>query len=760
MPRPTPRAGPLRIEAETLDVRKGEEAPPLVAYAFGRSGRLLARTELKQGTGEVQLPELKEPETVRVLIGPPIDQEDGGEVLAALMRLDVPQASIRSDQIAEPVRLAVDRAVWNCWFRFCVARGVLLKRVQTGDLHVDLPVCDAEIEIYEVDPVSLILPKIPDYVIERIRDRVRIPWPWPPPQIEQRFPGGIPFPPLPPGPGPDPLPFLGGLMRRAARVPRQFAKSASTPDLRSELASLMREGSGGEETIRADAEESHDEEPTQERLFAFTSGEATEVDPDQALGSLQALAQVPQIRLAANTSTAAFKAELLANPMLLRPLLCWLWPQAVTMNLVATATTNGCGKFRASFYRGCSSDTPDLYFKAFRRIGFFRIPIYAPLPVACHTWWNYACGSELTLYTSSPFAQTCPPCAPVIAPNHWVLAMAVGNISLAGVRGTSMALQPTTDASNLGLTSGGSPWGGYIRLRFEFDHTLRTDLNVRYYRVRWRKAGSGNPFVAVTEDVWRHYAHMVGPTLMIEPYKLGPQSVGTTANLYEMPPGMPPAGQWIIADAVVDTTSAAFRSTSFAPANGGEGHYEFELTLYDAAGTAVNANAAGISYRVPDTLDLTTTIPTSSANLLGLVTPAGRLVYRLHVDNNSCDAAVQPPQIGGSASGDICGLLRYEPGDAVTLQWTATHPSGFATFSHNVVKGATPVPPPVSSSGSVGPAPGTHVETHSVETLLGDCTIAGFAETVSVWATATDGWSRRAEYDRHVIQAFALAPAE
>jgi hypothetical protein len=473
---------------------------------------------------------------------------------------------------------------------------------------------------------------------------------------------------------------------------------------------------------------------------------------------VRALAGAPEVAAAAGTSLNAFKSSLLLHPHLFRPILCWLWPWAVTTQLVATVTTDECGKFRALVYVGCSSDQPDLYFKAYRRIGFFRFPVYEPTPIACHTWWDYACGSEVTLITTSPFAQTCPPCQPVIAPDHWVLAMAVGNTSLAAVRGTSVALQGTTTSSNLGLTGGGAPWGGYLRLRFEFDHTIRTDLNVRYYRVRWRKVGSGNPWVDLDEAVWRHYAHMVGPVLMIEPYKLGPQAVGGTPNLFEVPPALPPLGQWSIPDAVVDTTSAAFPSSGLAPAGGGEGLYDFELTLFDAAGNAVNANTLGIAYRVPTTLDLTATIPTANAALLGLVTAAGRLVYRLHLDNNECTAALQPPEIGGTASADPCGLLRYDPGDSVTLEWQALHPNGFATYHHGVVKGATPIAPPVSSSGVVGPAPGTHLETHAVAALLGACTIAGFAETVSVWAMATNGWSRLSGYDDHAIQAFALAP--
>jgi hypothetical protein len=45
-----------------LDVSNNETAPTLTAYVFGQSGRLLGRTELKEGKGEFHLPELKEPE--------------------------------------------------------------------------------------------------------------------------------------------------------------------------------------------------------------------------------------------------------------------------------------------------------------------------------------------------------------------------------------------------------------------------------------------------------------------------------------------------------------------------------------------------------------------------------------------------------------------------------------------------------------------------------------------------------------------------
>jgi hypothetical protein len=74
---------------------------------------------------------------------------------------------------------------------------------------------------------------------------------------------------------------------------------------------------------------------------------------------------------------------------------------------------------------------------------------------------------------------------------------------------------------------------------------LRTDLNVRYYRVSWWKVGSGNPYLPLTNTQLRHYIHKVGTSFPIDPYVLGPQTVNGTPNLLEMPPALPPLGQWV-----------------------------------------------------------------------------------------------------------------------------------------------------------------------------------------------------------------------
>lgn len=724
----------FRIEAEIIDADNDEDQPELVAYAFGSSGALLGRTNLERGTGELRVKGGAEPDTVRVLVGPPVDAEDAGEILATLVRTGAAERMVRPGDAAPVLRIPIDRVRWHCWLRFCVVRGKLLKKVTSGGIGMDLPVCDAWVEIYEVDPVHVILPKIPDYVLEKLRDYIiKPPFPWPP---EERFPGGLPFPPVPPVPGPGPWP--GPDPRQA-----EFEKLS----MRADFPHLADEQNVSPEGIeRAGAER----EPS-ERLFRFESGEPTSVDAAEMGASFRALSEVPEVRSAAAAGIRALRPALLAKPKLLRPLLCFLWPPAVTKQLVATTTTDDCGNFRAVFWQGCSSDTPDLYFKAFHRFGFIRFPILAPQPIACHTWWDYACGTEVVLHTTSPFARTCPPCPPVIAPKHWVLAMAVGNTSLARIHGTGTALPSTP----LGRLDTNAPFGGHIRLRFEFDHNLRTDLNVRYYRLRWRKAGTTNPFLPLTADIRRHYAHWMGSNLVIQPYPLGVQTVGTTPNLYEIPPPLPPIGQWVIADAVDDTTSGIFPSVSFAPP-AGAGLYEIELTLYDGGGNPVNGTALGISYRVPETTDLTTTIPTADASSLGLVTPAGRFVMTLHVDNNVCSASIAAPVLNGAIASDDCGVLTYASlSDTVAISWSATHPNGFATYTFNVVRGVTNVfSRPLAGAPALGPAS----ETPTVGSLLGPCSIAGFAETLYVAATATDGWRRLNEYDHSAIRAFVLKP--
>jgi hypothetical protein len=736
--KPTERNVTLAVSANLLELGKDDTAPEAAAYAFSSGGRLLAQEPLNEkGEATLTIPASNVARLVRVMVGPRAErlgEEDleRGIQVSKLLRVGAEYRMLRIDPDIrrESVLIDVIPDKWLCWLlSLCFVRGKLLKRVELDGVPVDLPVCHATVEIYEVDPLPLVVARLPDNIIERLRDVIiRPPDPWPP------VPPDGPFPPPPPdGPIPPP-PFEGASLSPS----RGLAMTAGQANVAGEARRAISEA-----------------------------------------GDLQILART--------TDTFQFRQALLDHIAIVRPILCWIYP-GVTKQLVATATTDQCGRFQTFFFRGCNNpDAPDLYFKAKQRLfGSLNVTIYAPVPVACHTHWNYECGTEVTLYTTHPLAITCLPCPPVNAPNNWVLVMAVGNLPLSRIHGSSVPLQATTTPDNLGLRDDGAPFGGLLRLRIEFDNSLREDLDVKYYRVYYRKGTSGD-FTPLTSSLHRHYTHEVGDDLVLEVYPLGPQVVGGEANLFEIPPALPPVGQWSFPDLTEDLTNAKFSTLALAPLqNPGvawpeHGKYQLKVDLFDELGNLVDIDAAAtpIKYRVPAVTDLSGDIDTDDAASLGLVVDddgdgKNSFIMTLHVDNSRCLASIAAPTLGGVAADAACGVLRYDPDapGSVTMTYMARHPhgiapNGFATYRFRVFRGATnleipplPATPTLPATGRVPIPPGTFSNTQTVSDLLGGCNVAGFSENLYVWAMATNGWRRLHEYDAHAVRAFVLAPEE
>jgi hypothetical protein len=586
---------------------------------------------------------------------------------------------------------------WVCWFlSLCTVKGTLTKSYQRDGIPATAPVCDATVEVYEVDAWPILVPKIPDLVLERVRDVILGgPLPDPIPDID---------PPLPDPPGPFP-------------------------------------------PVRA---------------FAAPSDEIRTLSGPEAPAAL---------RMAAATNLEGFRQAIVDYPLVVKPIICWIYPQIVTKQLVATAQTNGCGEFTAFFFRGCNNqDQPDLYFKAKQRFLWFDISIYAPTPVACHTRWNYQCGTEVNLVTTHPLARTCAPCPNVDAPPKWVLAMAIGNLRLDRIHGTSTSL--TTGAADLGLTDGGAPFGGLCRLHLEFDAGDLLPAGVTHYGVQWRCQGDVN-WNDLSGECLRHFIYEVDPTdpntdTVIEPYVLGPETVGTTANLFKIPPVLPPKGQWSLPNPVENVTSAKFVTTSLPPAGSPTltdaqerlqqaGKYELKVDLYKADGSRVTAAelaALAITYRVPEQETATGVIPTANAADLGLVSD-GSFHMTLHVDNNACAAGIASPSANGTTADGGCGVLPYgSTADTLTLPFTATHPNGHATYRFRLRRVDQTV---LSQTGAVPGGSASAI----VSSVLGDCAIGGvasFAEHLEVRARATDGWRTLREYDAEEVTSFVLTP--
>jgi hypothetical protein len=483
------------------------------------------------------------------------------------------------------------------------------------------------------------------------------------------------------------------------------------------------------------------------------------------------------LKFAARAPRAVFERAVVAHLDLLRPILCWLHPRPVTKQKIATVTTDECGHFRTLIWKShLNPDQPDLYFVARQRIwpGFW-VTILERTPVACHTHWNYACGTEVTLVTTHPLAHACPPCPPVVAPNNWVLFMAIGNTSVWRIHGandTTAVGSGGLDPARRGLLDGTRPWGGTLRPRLEFDSSLRSSLGVRYYRVRVKRPTEPEAaWRPSTEAVSRHYTQEIGGDLVLQQYPLGPQTVGGTAHLYEIPPALPPTGQWSIPNAVLDTQSAAIPTAALSPGVGFDaagvpegpdqgGLWQISVELFNAAGVRVDPEALGIRWRVPADDDLSGTIATRDAAALGLVDAvANRMVITVRVDNNPALARIGAPTLDGAPAGAACGVLTYGAGSGtVATPFQAVQRNGFAAYSFSVIRGAGPAVLAASGTAATtiaGPLP---VPGGSAAALLGSCAIAGFSENLYVKHLATDGWGDQSQLDRSDVRAFVLAP--
>lgn len=723
----------------TLDVQadiseRPAELQSVVAYAFSQGGALLDMQALdKEGRARLALPAGKEAQSLRIVVGPevPKEQLDAGELLRR-GGIDRHVALRPGIEKLPPLQLSIGPDIWRHWIgRLCVVKGTLLKSVASGGVNLRLPVCNAAVDIYEVDPWPLIIIKLPDLDIDRLREIVDGPWP----------PIDWPIPPRPPEP------FFNGLLDPLERV-----------GLNPQPLPPRRLGAANLRALDAQAE-------------------------PQALRS----AVLPaELLLAARASRPVFERALLAHVELLRPLLCWLFPLHVRKTKLLTVMTDECGHFRAVIWRSVFNvDQPDLYFIARQRIWpFFWVTLYEPLPVACHTWWNYVCGSEVTLITTHPAAHACPPCPPVVAPNNWVLFMAVGNTSVWRIHGANDATRvgaPGHDPAKLGLLDDAAPWGGSLRPRLEFDSSLRGVLGVRYYRVSYKRSSEGETeWRPSTEAINRHYTHEVAGDLILEQYPLGPNTVGTQPHLCEIPPALPPIGQWSLPNVVLDTQNAVIPTAAVAPGLGFDagaaplgtdqgGLWQIKVELFDTAGNLVDPEALGIKWRVPASNDLTGTIQTRDAALLGLVdTGLNRMLLTLRIDNNPCFARIDAPAVGGSTAADECGVMNYASRALpVSLPFLALQRNRFASYSFYVQRGAVS-PPEYSLAGTAAataagmpaalpPSPPADAPP-TVGSLLDACTLAGFTEQLYVAHMATDGWSRQSQYDASLPRAFVLAP--
>jgi hypothetical protein len=751
-----PRGEPGRsLRLKVAFEGKPDRPLDVAAFAFDAGGKLLASAPVKAGQVELALTNRQARGTRIFFASLPEGTEN--VTLETMARARAYEPAWQFDPRRQAVELRpIPEGLWTVWrWCRCRVRGRVVKPVDVHGVIHDKPVCNARVHVCEVDRLLWIIPRLPDLIIDRLRAELleAIPRPWPFPEPDSpifRFDPRVI----------DPSPVQIARMNKLNPQPEPPSRAGLSPArLRSR-------------------------------------GEEVQLNP-QPLPPRAALAELSVETRAAlsSPSLTVVRRALVDNLAILRPWICgwpWIWPYFCRCDEIDVVITDDQGRFETEVWYLCSGDHPDLYFWVEYCIGGIWTTISRP-HVCCNTYWNYACGSEVTLTVTDPRVPWCGDDA--VLPGKQVAVLSIGN----GVSTTE--IQRSAAGASEGLTTTAphaEPFGGSLEPHVWFGDGL-IPSGITHYRWSYRRLGSSGEWPAMDKEVVRHYGEtLADSTLTFKPFPLGPDPAFAGENLFKIRPDDPPLNPGAVSaswapevDGRSNTASAYFLSHLLEGGNAATaaGKYELKLELFKNDGSLVNLTDEGVLLKVP-TVDapfgvaevptqLVAHFPAVPGDMEDRVIRdgAGKIVaFRivLHVDNNPCDAEINEVEVNDNAAGP-CGFIPYTPGSEAVVSFKARHPNDFATFSFGVFKGSCGQVAEASADGSVaGPvvdgftrdAASVFTKDVPVATLLAGgpcgtvCVKAAFAETLHVDALATDGWSTLDYLDADgVPKAFALEPA-
>jgi hypothetical protein len=352
----------IHVNVDLIGFEKDEKRPLIKAYLFSSSGELLDSKPLDE-TGKAILASdygFQDTCRFRVAVGPETD--DVYKLQDYRARIQIVHAEIGSKV---NVPFEVQRPDWICWWpKFYFIVGDVKKKISVdSDTTIYAPICNATVEIYEVDYLKFIV-TLPDNVIESIRKKLIKEWR---PRV---------FPPPPP---PPPVEVMPELMVRSAGVE---ASPAETP-------------------------------------IAETSNQAVSAD----LASNISLAEIELSPTAKFRQLLIDKAVTFKH--ILCPWFSHL--KFVTLSSLGTVTTDATGHFQKLKVFFCPTEEPDLYFVVRQVIGGNLKDIYAPRPIPCYTYWNYKSGTNVHIIVTDPSAIACFDQPPPAIPGLYVMPLGIGN---------------------------------------------------------------------------------------------------------------------------------------------------------------------------------------------------------------------------------------------------------------------------------------------------------------------------------------------
>jgi hypothetical protein len=714
----------------------GRPEQPIAArgYLFDGRGRLLAQAPLVDGRValDVDAASLRRARLVLAPADAGLPAAPGLETLRRLGAYEPPMTLTPDIKRYEIKPLPPE--IWKRWLLCrCLVQGTVVRPVTVGPRTLDMPVCHARVHICEVDPWPLLIAKIPDLHLLRVREELLHPRPDPGP-IRRVAPG-----------------LRASLLRleTSAREGDAEALKMAALDLSPELLEELA--------------------PTQPELVAAAmrpgAPAVTEL-PAELRAALQSESP-PVLRAALERHLDALVPHMCRWP--------WIWP-LLRYDEITVVETDPHGRFAAQVLYPCAGDKPDIYVWVEFSIGGTWTPVYRR-PVACATLWNYACGKEITIRITDPRVPWCGDLPEM--PGTEIGVLTVGNAI--NVR--------QIDAD--GLAPGGKPLGGSLEPTVWFGAGLLA-AGVTHYRWSYRRmldaTTPAEDWHACDAFVGRHYGVITPSGLLFKVYKVGPDDAVTGDTLFHIPPVPPPAGVWAPQVNARSNTASAYLVTGVPGARQvPDGRYELKLELFRVAGGAVT-KATGLDFRVPPAalaapfppdVEIAFEAAPESYLLRAADGAVEAFVLRVFVDNSPCIAAIYPTSVPGSTQ--ECGFITFPlAATHAGLGFLAAHPRGHGDFAFDVIRGSCAVGA-AGATGKTGSSPvgaftldagGIYRASLPFAALLGplaappstcaaSCRRAAFAEHLHVYARATDGWSARLDYlDAHAVVAFALNPGD
>ena len=797
---------------------QGEPEKPIdtLAYLFGRGGKLVATSPLKNGQAEFSLSEA-EMKGARLFFGPVLPKERFGNrrpTLETMARLQAHEAAWRFERGKRIYELLpIPELGWRWWpWCRCRVRGRVVKRVFTGgSAYYEVPVCNARVHICEVDRLIFIIPRLPELEIWRLRDDLL--------RILERPPQ-----PVPPEPEPLPLPIAEMEVAPATVHAGQLARAVQVVGSTLHGTKMLNPQPEPQRPRWATKMLNPQPEPPRP-LWTGLAASASNLrsgrgiaalgpqpePPDQPLQTSALAGISPALRMAlASNAVAVVRQALLDNVALIYPWICWLdwlWPYFYRCDEVAVVMTDDNGRFEADVWYVCFGDHPDLYFSADYPIDGTWESVYHP-SVRCHTYWNFVCGSEVTIRIIDPRVPGCWDHATV--PGKKLVIKSIGpNVSMSDINHGL----PAADIAKEGTGKPGEiadawfpewsgkevAFGSVLEPRVDFGTGLKT-ANITHYRwsYRWFGSTDDTDWKPIDAEVRRHYRVATAPG---DPVKYSSVKVGPDADgLFEIEPTLPADGEdWEVLDERYDLASAHFdsRAAEWAPGVVGHGKFELKLELYRKAPGVQRIDLTAEGVDLDETIspapfladEIFTAVPATDRLLREAVGGSLHVMgYQLVllIDNRVCFGTIGDVTVSGIGAG-VCGFLEYNstavPEPSAQISFRASHPGNFASFSFvttrvithllsasaqglaeaNAVNGFTRVGDTFSKTVPVS------ILLHELEGAT-SCVRAAFAETLHVYALVTDGYWRLSYLDaprptwedpsQIDVRAFALTPEE